>query len=162
MSHTLCKVKDIPERCSMIELTYWHRSDRYAVSIPVSNLDHVIDHRALFSTIFNFAYAMTFYRRVFVCHSCLKIMSLIDMSETASVPLPHCSELPQHWNWTIYGVAYEFLCLYILTTREKQFQKEFYLIVSGWWWWKKKIDGKLKHLYTVVPQPTLALCSQET
>ena len=54
----------------------------YAVSLPVSNLDH----RALFSTIFNFAYALTFYRRVFVCHSWLKIMSLIDMSETASVP----------------------------------------------------------------------------
>ena len=81
MSHTLCKVKGIAEKCSVIEVTYWHTYDRYAVSIPVSNLDH----RAV-CTIFNFAYAMTFYHRVFVCHSWLKIMSLVDMSETASSP----------------------------------------------------------------------------
>ena len=32
----------------MTELTYWHESDRYAVS--------VLDHGTLFSTIFNFAW----------------------------------------------------------------------------------------------------------
>ena len=151
MSHTLCKVKDIPERCSMIELTYLHRSDWYCVSIPVSDLDH----RALFSTIFKFSYTITFYRRIFVCHSCLKIMPLIDMSETASVPPSTLLRTTTTLELNL-TVAFEFLCIYILTTREKQFQKEFYSIVSGWRWWKKKNRWKAKTpVYSSPPTYTI-------
>ena len=44
--------------------------------------------------------------------------------------------------------------IYILT-REKQFQKEFYSIVSGWWWWKKKNGWKAKApVYSIPPTYT--------